>query len=68
LVSAVNSAIVSLAAASVASLMVGSHLSSRVFHSSWWMITPYSVLAISVGLSLFLSLVGPNHANRARPD
>src|SRR5260370_13597061 len=67
-VSAANSAIVSLACASVASLVVGSHLSSRVFHSSWWMITPYSVLATSVGISLFLSLVGSSHANRARPN
>src|SRR6516165_8539813 len=53
-VSAANSAIVSLASASVASLVVGSHLSSRVFHSSWRMITPYSVLATSVGISLLL--------------
>src|SRR5206468_1029891 len=67
-VSAANSTIVSLACASVASLVAGSHLSSRVFHSSWWRITPYSVLATSVGISLFLSLVGPGHANRARPD
>src|SRR5215472_3728828 len=57
-VSAANSAIVALASASVASLVVGSHLSSSVFHSSWWMSTPYSVLATSVGISLFLSLVG----------
>src|SRR5215470_3736546 len=57
-VSAANSAIVSLACASVASLVAGSHLSSRVFQSSWWMIAPYSVLATSVGISLFLSLVG----------
>src|SRR6516164_8277296 len=56
-VSAANSTIVSRACASVASLVVGSHLSSRVFHSSWWMTTPYSVLATSVGISLFLSLV-----------
>src|SRR5215469_3202156 len=56
-VSVANSAIVSLASASVASLVVGSHLSSRVFHLSWWMITPYSVLATSVDISLFLSLV-----------
>src|SRR5262249_23961358 len=55
---AANSAIVSLASASVASLVAGSHLSSRVFHSSWWMITPYSVFATSVGISLFLSLIG----------
>src|SRR6516162_6125227 len=67
-VSAANSVIVSLACASVASLVVGSHLSSRVFHSSWWMITPYSVLATSVGISLFLSLVGLGYADRARPD
>src|SRR5215470_14247697 len=57
-VSAANSAIVSLACASVASLVVGSHLSSRVFHSSWQVITPYSVLATSVGISLSLSLIG----------
>src|SRR5215469_2882178 len=56
-VSAANSAIVSLASASVASLVAGSHLSSSVFHSSLWMSTPYSVLATSVGISLFLSLV-----------
>src|SRR5579859_4001350 len=67
-VSAANSAIVSLACASVASLVVGSHLSSRVFHSSWWMSTPYSVLATSVDISLFLSLIGSGHANRARPN
>src|SRR5882757_6711778 len=67
-VSAANSAIVSLACASVASLVAGSHLSSRVFHSSWQMITPYSVLATSVGISLFLSLIGPGQANRAWPD
>src|SRR5215470_9231789 len=54
-VSAAKSAIVSLAAASVASLVAGSHLSSSVFHSPWWMITPYSVLATSVGISIFLS-------------
>src|SRR5579871_3542803 len=54
-VSAANSAIVSLACASVASLVAGSHLSSRVFHSSWWVITPYSVRATSVGISRFLS-------------
>src|SRR5262245_5349313 len=51
-VSAANSAIVSRACASVASLVVGSHLSSRVFHSSWRMSTPYFVLATSVGISL----------------
>src|SRR6266487_6509240 len=62
-VSAANSAIVALACASVASLVVGSHVSSRVFHWSWWMITPYSVLATSVGISLFLSLIGPGHAD-----
>src|SRR5215467_2798267 len=62
-VSAANSAIVSLASASVASLVVGSHLSSRVFHSSWWMITPYSVLATSVDILLFLSLIGSCHAD-----
>src|SRR5215472_1962821 len=62
-VSAANTAIVSLASASVASLVAGSHLSSRVFHSWWWMITPYSVLATSVGISLFLSLVGPGQAD-----
>src|SRR6266702_5435057 len=56
-VSAANSAIVSLACASVASLVVGSHLSSMVFHSSWWVITPYSVLATSVGISRFLSFI-----------
>src|SRR5215469_5980475 len=67
-VSAANSAIVSLASASVASLVVGSHRSSRVFHSSWWVITPYSVLATSVDISLFLSLIGSTHANRPRPD
>src|SRR6516162_6075349 len=67
-VSAANSAIVSLASASVAFLVVGSHLSSRVFHSSWWLITPYSVLATSVGISLFLSLIGSTHANRPRPE
>jgi len=39
-----------------------------VFHSPWWMITPYSVLATSVGISLFLSLIGSSHANRARPN
>src|SRR5215472_10755697 len=64
---AANSAIVSLACASVASLVAGSHLSSRVFHWSWWMITPYSVLATSVGISLFLSLIGPGRADGARP-
>src|SRR5215472_2171583 len=63
-----NSAIVSLAAASVASLVVGSHLSSRVFHSLWWMITPYSVLVTSVDISLFLSLIGPGYADRAQPE
>src|SRR5215472_10181315 len=47
-VSVVNSAIMYLACASVASLVAGSHLSSRAFHSSWRMITPYSVLATSV--------------------
>src|SRR6516225_12501979 len=57
-VSAANSAIVSLACASVASLVAGSHWSSRVFHSSWWVITPYSVLATSVGISLFPSFIG----------
>src|SRR6516162_9719642 len=62
-VSAANSTIVSLASASVASLVVGSHLSSRVFHSSLWMITPYFVLAIS----LLLSLIGSTHAIRPRP-
>src|SRR6266567_2180272 len=67
-VSAANRIMVSLAAASVASLVAGSHLSSRVFHSSWRRITPYFVLATSVGISLFLSLIGPDHANRARPD
>src|SRR5215472_7709192 len=67
-VSAANSAIVSLACASVASLVAGSHLSSRVFHSSWWVITPYSVLATSVGIFLFLLLVGSGHANWARPS
>src|ERR1700745_3507745 len=66
-VSAANRTMVSLACASVASFVAGSHLSSRVFHSSWWRITPYSVLATSVGISLFLSLVGPGHAERARP-
>src|SRR5215470_7910238 len=55
-VSAANSTIVSLACASVASLVVGSHLSSRVFQS-WWRITPYSVVVTSVGISLFLSFV-----------
>src|SRR6516164_8357061 len=63
-VSVANSAIVSLAAASVESLVVGSHLSSRAFHSSWWMITPYSVLATSVDIWLFLSLAGPGYADR----
>src|SRR6516225_9184133 len=67
-VSAANSAIVSLACASVASLVAGSHLSSRVFHWSWWMITPYSVLATSVDISLVLSLIGSGHANRPRPS
>src|SRR6516162_1764898 len=67
-VSAANSAIVSLASASVASLVAGSHLSSRVFHWSWWMITPYSVLATSVDISLVLSLIGSGHANRPRPN
>src|SRR5215831_14286289 len=66
-VSAANRTIVSLACASVASLVVGSHLSSRVFHSSWWVITPYSVLATSVGISLFLSVIGSSYANWARP-
>src|SRR5215472_16981385 len=66
-VSAANKTIVSLACASVASLVVGSHLSSRVFHWSWWAITPYSVLATSVGISLFLSLIGPGYADGARP-
>jgi xanthine/uracil/vitamin C permease (AzgA family) len=28
------------------------------------MITPYSVVATSVGISLFLSLIGLGHANR----
>src|SRR5215471_21492806 len=56
--SAANSAMVSLACASVASLVAGSHRSSRVFHSSWWVITPYAVRATSVGISLFLSLIG----------
>src|SRR5215475_3106175 len=60
-VSAANSAIVSLASASVASLVAGSHLSSRVFHSWLWMITPYSVLATSVDISLLLSLIGSGH-------
>jgi hypothetical protein len=32
------------------------------------MSTPYFVLAISVGISLFLSLAGPSHVNRAPPD
>src|SRR5215471_17960513 len=32
------------------------------------MITPYSVLATSVDIPLFLSLVGPGYADRARPD
>src|SRR6516225_4624566 len=32
------------------------------------MITPYSVLVTSVGISLFLSLAGPGYADRARPD
>jgi hypothetical protein len=32
------------------------------------MSTPYFVLAISVGFSLFLSLVGSSHAKRAPPD
>src|SRR5215471_7617806 len=67
-VSAANNATVSLACASVASLVVGSHLSSRVFHSSWWVITAYSVLAASAGIALFLSLVGSGYANWARPD
>src|SRR5215470_8759554 len=55
---AANSAIVSLACGSVASLVAGSHVSSRVFQSSWWVMMPYSVLATSVGISLFLSLIG----------
>src|SRR5215469_6039785 len=64
-VSAANSAIVSLACASVASLVVGSHLSSRVFHSSWWMSTPYSVLATSVGIFGVPFVHRRGHANRA---
>jgi hypothetical protein len=39
-----------------------------VFHSSWWVITPYSVLAISVGISLFLSVIGSSYANRSWPS
>ena len=64
--SAAKRAIVVLAAASVASLVAGSHLSSRVFHSSWWVITPYWVLATSVGIPLFLS-IGPVSRNRLWP-
>src|SRR5262245_17181469 len=63
--SAAKSAIVFLACASVASLVAGSHLSSSVFHSSWCVITPYWVLATSVGIPLFPSSLGPGQVKPA---